>query len=182
MRKTSAPHSRSRWSPQNRAGALSLLDQLKRALLDGKLIENQNPEHVRVELPVHVANYLLTAVHAIAAGIDSNAALGLSDPKRGKSNNNRNMLICIEIDQLRDEGLTKRAAVLKVGGKYFLSDDAISTIYQNFSAPNLSKLEAIGSYVANPSDFLADIKAEVKFGGAAAAQEFIDHISKKKSM
>ena len=92
------------------------------------------------------------------------------------------MLICIEIDQLRDEGLTKRAAVLKVGGKYFLSDDAISTIYQNFSAPNLSKLEAIGSYVANPSDFLADIKAEVKFGGAAAAQEFIDHISKKKSM
>ena len=89
------------------------------------------------------------------------------------------MAICLKVDQLRSDGLSKKDAVADVGRTHFLGEDAVSTIYQSYSPPSILAKEAIGEFSANPTDFVADLR---HYFGDGVAQEFIDHLNKKKAI
>ena len=155
---------KTRWSPQNPRGAQSLLDQMEKAILRGKVSNDSVSTPITtVNLPIHVANYLLDAIWMIRGGVDANAALHLVAGKRGrKSNSDRDKLIAIRIrERMEIDAESKETATREIGQRFALSDDGAKSACENGSTG---------------ADFFEDIR---KLYGETVANEYIDHMIKR---
>jgi hypothetical protein len=112
-----------KYSPIDRAGALSLFAQARKSMLNNEA------------LPPHVANYLLEAFNFIEVlKEDANIAFCLTWKKPGNPNNKRwrNFLFRKQIALLMKEGMKKDAAIEKEMSNFeFKSSDTAESSYKD---------------------------------------------------
>jgi len=150
---------------------MSLLSQAKRAILCGTPGHTQGtPEKLAVDLPVHVANYLLDAIYSIEQGTDAATAFGLKPPKGRPSKQQRDMLIRIELDKLRQGGTSLDDALNILAKQFNLSASATHSAYNKFSSATIRRQEESGEFTTNPTEFLDDLK---EMYGHEVADEFL---------
>lgn len=155
---------KTRWSPQTPSGAQSLLDQMERAILRGKISNDPtSPPFTTVDMPTHVANYMLDAIRMIRGGVDANAALHLIAIKRGrKPKHERDTLIAIRIrERMKTYRETQETATCEIGQKFELGDDGAVTARKNGSTG---------------ADFFENIR---ELYGETFAKEYINHLIRR---
>lgn len=102
-----------------------------RAFLAGSPSDDPSqPQTVAAKIPIAAANYLIEAFAAIEAGADANNALGLNNRVGRTQKFTRHTVIAIEIDELRNQGISRDEAVDKIGKKYHLSFDGADSAYR----------------------------------------------------
>lgn len=134
MSRPSAKRIKSRWTPQTPRGAKSLLDQMERAILGGKVCNDpSSTPFTTVDLPIHVANYMLDAICMIRSGVDANAAFHLVADKRGqKAKSDRDTLIAIRIrERVSTYGESQETATHEISQQFNLSYDATINARKN---------------------------------------------------
>lgn len=131
------------FTPRNRVGAMSLLDQAKKAMLDGKC------------LPDHVANYLLNAIYRIEDGEEADLALGLRrEKKRPKTNKGRDLKIALRVREIQSDGTSVENAKSTVASEFKLSESGIDSARRNAIKIPIKKfdIEHEGKSYRNLSD------------------------------
>lgn len=162
MSRPSAKRIKSRWTPQTPRGAQSLLDQMERAILAGKVSnDHTSTPFTTVDMPIHVANYMLDAIQMIRGGVDANAAFHLVAGKRGrKHNSERDALIAIRIRQRqRTYTESQEAATYEIARQFKLPFETTVTARNN------------GRKIA---DFYEDIQER---SGETVALEYVEHFA-----
>ena len=161
---------KTRWSPQTPKGAQSLLDQMERAILRGRISDDPtSPPFTTVNIPTHVANYMLDAIRMIRGGVYANAALHLIAGKCGrKSNLERDTLIEIRILELKEiykktKGIKGAAATAtrEIGQQFALGYDGADSARKNG---------------AKGVKFIRDIR---KLYGEAGVNEYIEYLIRR---
>lgn len=158
------PPTYSRWSPLDPTGAMSLLDQLERALLKGQpSTDPTKPDTVTAEIPTHAANFLLQAIYQIKTGVTADDALGLTNRIGRRSNKYRDALLAIRVNDLRMAGMSFEKAIAEAGNTYCISEGAAKDAYKNG---------------ADHADFVDDLRNTY---GDDVANEHIRHITERLS-
>ncbi|GAB2898615.1 hypothetical protein GCM10027046_30660 [Uliginosibacterium flavum] len=163
VRKSRPKLRKSRWSPNDKDGALSLMRQVTRAFLAGHPLDDPTQPHtIAANIPIMAANYLIEAFAAIEAGIDANNALCLKQSVGGTQKQARHTVIAIEIDDLRRKGMLREDAVEAIGKKYHLSPSGADSAYR-LGTPgaqhyqNILRQEQLGAEAAaNYLEFLRE--------------------------
>lgn len=165
---------KSRWA-LDRAGAVSLIEQARRALLGGQpSTDPTRPPTISIEIPAGVASYLIDAFAQISAGVNANDALGLKNNAGARSKEIRNALLAIDVDELRATGTKRDDALLQIGSKYRVMElKTAETAYSNAKiAPN-SKENEFGQSLP---DFYRDINETF---GDEVASDFLDFLKSR---